>query len=84
MTITVELPLETGELVAKAIDKARDDSMSSVEFTNENFRVGPRSRLSGATATRLLALGRSTGIRSRSRTAPTANPRAQLQERSLF
>ena len=26
MTITVELPLETGELVAKALDKARDDS----------------------------------------------------------
>jgi hypothetical protein len=37
MTITIELPIETGELVAKAIDKARDDSASSVEFVDESF-----------------------------------------------
>jgi len=33
MTITVELPMETGELVEKALDKARDDSR----------QAGPRS-----------------------------------------
>jgi len=32
MTITIELPIETGELVEKALDKARDDSASKVEF----------------------------------------------------
>jgi len=37
MTITVELPIETGELVAKALDKARDDSASRVEFVDESF-----------------------------------------------
>jgi len=37
MTITIELPVETGELVAKAIDKARDDSASRVEFVDESF-----------------------------------------------
>ena len=31
MTITIELPMETGELVEKALDKARDDSMSKVQ-----------------------------------------------------
>jgi len=34
MTITVELPLETGELVDAALDRARDDS-TSVEFGDE-------------------------------------------------
>jgi len=37
MTITVELPLETGELVEKALDKARDDSLSKVEFVDESW-----------------------------------------------
>ncbi|MCH8100658.1 MAG: DUF222 domain-containing protein [Proteobacteria bacterium] len=37
MTITVELPLETGELVEKALDKARDDSMSNAEFVDESW-----------------------------------------------
>jgi hypothetical protein len=37
VTITVELPTETGELVAKALDKARDDSISNVEFVDESF-----------------------------------------------
>ena len=37
MTITVELPIETGELVAKALDKARDDSAAQVEFVDESF-----------------------------------------------
>jgi hypothetical protein len=37
MTITVELPMETGELVTKAIDKARDDSSSNVEFADESW-----------------------------------------------
>lgn len=37
MTITVELPIETGELVAKALDKARDDSAAKVEFVDESF-----------------------------------------------
>ena len=39
MTITVELPMETGELVAKAIDKARDDSISHMEFVDESWSV---------------------------------------------
>jgi len=37
MTITVELPVETGELVAKALDKARDDSAAKVKFVDESF-----------------------------------------------
>jgi hypothetical protein len=37
MTITVELPMETGELVGKALDKARDDSISNVEFVDESW-----------------------------------------------
>ena len=37
MTITIELPMETGELVEKAIDKARDDSMSNVEFVDDSW-----------------------------------------------
>ena len=37
MTITIELPMETGELVAKALDKARDDSSAKVEFVDESF-----------------------------------------------
>ena len=41
MTITVELPIETGELVAKALDKARDDSASRVEFVDD---LGPARR----------------------------------------
>jgi len=46
MTITVELPLETGELVEKALDKARDVSR----------QAGARSRLPGAGITHVLAL----------------------------
>jgi hypothetical protein len=41
MTITIELPLETGELVEKALDKARDDSMSKLEFIDD---LGPAGR----------------------------------------
>ena len=37
MSITVELPLETGELVEKALDKARDDSASKIEFVDESW-----------------------------------------------
>jgi hypothetical protein len=37
MSITIELPMETGELVAKALDKARDDSASKVEFVDESW-----------------------------------------------
>jgi len=37
MTISIELPMETGELVEKALDKARDDSMSKVEFVDESW-----------------------------------------------
>ena len=41
MSITVELPMETGELVEKALDKARDkardDSVSGVEFVDESW-----------------------------------------------
>jgi hypothetical protein len=37
MSITIELPLETGELVEKALDKARDDSVSRVEFVDESW-----------------------------------------------
>jgi len=37
MTITIELPIETGELVEKALDKARDDSVSKAEFIDESW-----------------------------------------------
>ena len=37
ITITIELPTETGELVEKALDKARDDSMSGAEFADESW-----------------------------------------------
>ena len=37
MTITIELPLETGDLVEKALDKARDDSVSKAEFVDESW-----------------------------------------------
>jgi hypothetical protein len=37
MSITIELPIETGELVEKALDKARDDSVSAVEFVDEGW-----------------------------------------------
>jgi hypothetical protein len=37
MTITVELPIEVGDLVEKALDKARDDSVTSAEFVDESW-----------------------------------------------
>jgi hypothetical protein len=37
MTISVDLPLETGELVEKALDKARDDSAKAPEFVDESW-----------------------------------------------
>jgi hypothetical protein len=37
MTFTLELPMETGELVEKALGKARDDSISNVEFVDESW-----------------------------------------------
>ena len=37
MTFTAELPIEIGELVEKALDKARDDSLSSAEFADESW-----------------------------------------------
>ena len=36
-TLTVELPSEMGEVVEKALDKARDDSVSSAEFVDESW-----------------------------------------------
>jgi len=41
MSITIELRMETGELLEKALDKARDDSMLSVEFVDD---LGPAGR----------------------------------------
>jgi len=41
MTISIELPMETGELVEKALDKARDDSVSRAEFIDD---LGPARR----------------------------------------
>jgi len=41
MTISIDLPLETGELVEKALDKARDDSNLSAEFIDD---LGPAGR----------------------------------------
>jgi len=35
MSITVELPIETGELVEKALDKARNDSQPGAEFVDD-------------------------------------------------
>jgi hypothetical protein len=37
MTISIDLPMETGELVEKALDKARDDSVSKAEFIDESW-----------------------------------------------
>lgn len=37
MTITAELPIEFGELLEKALDKARDDSIASAEFVDESW-----------------------------------------------
>jgi len=37
MTITIELPTETGELLEKALDKARDDSVSRAEFIDASW-----------------------------------------------
>jgi hypothetical protein len=37
MTISIDLPLETGELVEKALDAARDDSMPAAEFADESW-----------------------------------------------
>ena len=37
MTISIDLPMETGEVVEKALDKARDDSMPRVEFIDESW-----------------------------------------------
>jgi hypothetical protein len=37
VTITVDLPMETGELVEKALDKARDDAMPAAEFAEESW-----------------------------------------------
>ena len=40
MTITVELPLETGELLEKALDRARESvSSQTPEFVNESWSV---------------------------------------------
>jgi hypothetical protein len=39
MTITLELPMETGELVEKALDKARDDDKPSAEFVDTSWSV---------------------------------------------
>ena len=41
MTISIELPMETGELVEKALDKARDDSTPRAEFIDD---LGPARR----------------------------------------
>jgi len=41
MTISIDLPIETGELVEKALDKARDDSTPSAEFVDD---LGPARR----------------------------------------
>jgi hypothetical protein len=37
MTITIELPMETGELVENALDKARDDSTPGAEFVDASW-----------------------------------------------
>jgi len=41
MTISIDLPIETGELVEKALDKARDDSTPSAELVDD---LGPARR----------------------------------------
>ena len=41
MTISIELPTETGELLEKALDKARDDDKPSAEFVDA---LGPAGR----------------------------------------
>jgi len=37
MTISIELPMETGELLEKALDKARDDATLSAEFVDASW-----------------------------------------------
>jgi hypothetical protein len=37
MTFTVELPTEVGEVLEKALDKARDDSQTGAEFVDESW-----------------------------------------------
>ena len=37
MTITIELPMETGELLEKALGKARDDGKPSAEFVDASW-----------------------------------------------
>ena len=37
MTISIDLPLETGEMLEKALDKARDDSRPSAEFVDASW-----------------------------------------------
>jgi len=41
MTITIELPMETGELVEKALDKARDDSRQADAMVGMACRSAP-------------------------------------------
>jgi len=45
MTISIELPMETGELLEKALDKARDDSTPSVEFVDASWSAGGETSL---------------------------------------
>ena len=52
MTITIDLPLETGQLVEKALDKARDDSMSRVEFVDESWSARQADALVSMVKTR--------------------------------
>ena len=41
MTITVELPMDTGELVEKALDKARDDESADMPDVTQSVRLLP-------------------------------------------
>jgi hypothetical protein len=58
MTITVELPIEAGELIDKALDKARDDAPNP-EFVEESWAAGavPGCRSSRCGVSRATATG---------------------------
>jgi len=45
MTITIELPMETGELLEQALGKARDDGKPSSEFVDVSWSAGGETNL---------------------------------------
>ncbi len=57
VSITIELPAETGELVEKALDKARDDSRPGAEFVDESWSARQADALVSMASTYLSGNG---------------------------